>query len=619
MKLWQTIFLLNNGYTSKYFHVRNGVLQGDPLSSLLFIIGVEILAIAIRENKNVKGIRLNETETKIGVLADDTTLFLMDILSLRNALNVILLFYFVSGLKINIDKSEVLQIGRKTVEYINIKPYDLKWSAGNIKSLGIRYFNNVETINDVNLKEKLEEFQAVLTKWSKHPLTLCGKICIVKSLALPKIIYVTNVLWTPEWFINKVITEINSFIWGKMRHWIQKDVLIQDYKDGGLRNLEYRSFMIAQKIVWVKRLVNNPKSLSSEFIAEYIPKQDLSFTLALTMEPDRLSRSIPIFYQQILDYWYNAQRDPTSIKDIRGQCLWYNKYIKINGECYFNAEMSNKRINILNDILNENGVLMDANSIKNEFNLRANILTINSIISAIPKSWKSILKQSSNTNYLYCKIPTLKMQTYEKQITKIESRHIYWCLVKSKRIAPSCIERWKKSNITLSDSQWREIFIKTKYLTKIVKHKLLNLKIMHKNYASDVIVAKFDKSVNSKCNLCNDENDIIHVFCMCKNVTLFWKLLENWVKRNIVPNITIDTRMKLLGCLRIDVPNQVYYVIDYMLLQARIYIHRSNIKNENVYFTVFLSILRKNTEIECRLYNVNSKKFSDLRSLLDLL
>ena len=78
----------------------------------VFIISVEILAIAVRVNKNVKGIRLNGTETKIGVLADDTTLFLMDILSLRNALNVILLFYFISCLQINIDKSEVLQIGK---------------------------------------------------------------------------------------------------------------------------------------------------------------------------------------------------------------------------------------------------------------------------------------------------------------------------------------------------------------------------------------------------------------------------------------------------------------------------------------------------------------------------
>ena len=62
-------------------------------------------------------------------------------------------------------------------------------------------------------------------------------------------------------------------------HWIQKDVIIQDYKDGGLRNLEYRSFMIAQKIVWLKRLVNNPNSLSAEFIAEYLPKQDCPRTV----------------------------------------------------------------------------------------------------------------------------------------------------------------------------------------------------------------------------------------------------------------------------------------------------------------------------------------------------
>ena len=68
------------------------------------------------------------------------------------------------------------------------------------------------------------------------------------------------------------------------------------------------------KIVWVKLLVNNLKSLSAGFIAEYLPKQDLSFTLALTIEPDRLPRCIPIFYQQIFDYWYNAQRDPTNIK-----------------------------------------------------------------------------------------------------------------------------------------------------------------------------------------------------------------------------------------------------------------------------------------------------------------
>ena len=82
------------------------------------------------------------------------------------------------------------------------------------------------------------------------------------------------------------------------------------------------------------------------------------------------------------------------------------------------------------------------------------------------------------------------MTSYDKKITDIESKHIYWCLVKLKRITPSCIERWNKDNIVLPGNQWKEIFVKTKHLTKIVKDKILNLKIMHKNYAYDLIVSK---------------------------------------------------------------------------------------------------------------------------------
>ena len=40
--------VINNGFTSRYFKIKNGVRQGDPLSALLFIIGVEILTNALK-------------------------------------------------------------------------------------------------------------------------------------------------------------------------------------------------------------------------------------------------------------------------------------------------------------------------------------------------------------------------------------------------------------------------------------------------------------------------------------------------------------------------------------------------------------------------------------------
>ena len=55
-----------------------------------------------------------------------------------------------------------------------------------------------------------------------------------------------------------------------------------------------------------------------------------------------------------------------------------------------------------------------------------------------------------------------------------------------------------KSNhsVVKNDGRYNDNFVLPQQnLTKIVKDKILNLKVMHKNYASDVIVSKLDKSV----------------------------------------------------------------------------------------------------------------------------
>ena len=53
-----------------------GVRQGCPLSPYLFILCVEILASAVRNNDRIKGICISETEYNISQYADDTTLIL---------------------------------------------------------------------------------------------------------------------------------------------------------------------------------------------------------------------------------------------------------------------------------------------------------------------------------------------------------------------------------------------------------------------------------------------------------------------------------------------------------------------------------------------------------------
>ena len=57
------------------FSLRSGTRQGCPLSLLLFNIVLEVLATAIREEKNRKGTQIRNKEIKLSLFADDMIIY----------------------------------------------------------------------------------------------------------------------------------------------------------------------------------------------------------------------------------------------------------------------------------------------------------------------------------------------------------------------------------------------------------------------------------------------------------------------------------------------------------------------------------------------------------------
>ena len=70
-----TANIILNGEKLKAFLLRSGTRQGCPLSPLLFNIVLEVLAMAIREEKEIKGIQVRK-EVKLSLLADDMVLYI---------------------------------------------------------------------------------------------------------------------------------------------------------------------------------------------------------------------------------------------------------------------------------------------------------------------------------------------------------------------------------------------------------------------------------------------------------------------------------------------------------------------------------------------------------------
>ena len=88
----------NNGTSTPFFKIKRGVRQGDPIAAYLFTLAIELLAIEIRENKNIKGIKANKTDIKLSMYADDMTGLVVGIPSIKNLMKIMSDFKIYSGL-----------------------------------------------------------------------------------------------------------------------------------------------------------------------------------------------------------------------------------------------------------------------------------------------------------------------------------------------------------------------------------------------------------------------------------------------------------------------------------------------------------------------------------------
>ena len=119
--------VLNNGFFSSPFQLKRGVRQGDPLSPYLFLITIEIMAISIRTNEQIEGIKIGEEETKSLLNADDMTATLANISSVVKVIQTLNDFERCSGLKMNVSKTKTMWFGKNRNSLETPRPRMVFW------------------------------------------------------------------------------------------------------------------------------------------------------------------------------------------------------------------------------------------------------------------------------------------------------------------------------------------------------------------------------------------------------------------------------------------------------------------------------------------------------------
>ena len=212
---------------------------------------MEILAIAVRAEKNIRGIEINGSKTKLLQFADDTTAVLSDLNSAKAFFNLLDDFEKVSGLKLTVEKTEAMWIG--SFENRVDKPFRVKWQKC-VKLLGIFLTYDVRLLVEKNFKQRLKKVKNTINSWKMRGLSIYGKVNIIKSILFPKMIYPSSILCTPAEIIKEFQTLIFNFLWNG------KDKVIHRYLStyatcefGGLKMIDYESMVKALRLSWLKK------------------------------------------------------------------------------------------------------------------------------------------------------------------------------------------------------------------------------------------------------------------------------------------------------------------------------------------------------------------------------
>ena len=125
--------------------------------------------------------------------------------------------------------------------------------------LGVDFDYLLENM-ELNITKKIDEIEKDMKKWEHRLLTPLGRACIVKTLLIPKITYISLTIPTIEKKIIKSLeNKLYQFIWKGRDKVARADAKTRENR-GGLNLPDLQSSWQAYKISWLRRLLHSPNA-----------------------------------------------------------------------------------------------------------------------------------------------------------------------------------------------------------------------------------------------------------------------------------------------------------------------------------------------------------------------
>ena len=438
----------------------------------------------------------------------------------------------------------------------------------------------------LNFGEKILNLEKTLNTWQRRNLTLYGKINIVKTLGISKLIYSASVLPVPDHYIQEINKLIFNFIWAGKPPKIKRNTIIGEKKDGGLKMCDFKIMEKALKITWVNRIQDESQAPGKIIPNQLLHKHgSLAFLTNCNFAPSMLDLDdkLPTFYKKMLDYWseFKIATGIDSKTNPNNEIVWNNRKILVGKKPVFYQNWYDAGITKISDILNQNQDFLKWHDFALKFNLNVPFTTYHGLVNAIPKHWKACLKNPA---------PNVTNNT---TVNTLRTSSIYSSLLNNIFVPPTAETKILRHGFTEKNIQ--KVYLMPFAVTNDVKIIMFQYKVIHNVLPTRATLYRDGTSESPICNLCNaEEQTLHHLLINCTLTVDFWILFQEWWYQKTKETITLSISHILYGW---HDRTKHWQVLNYCLLIAKYCIFCTSLRGDVLDFKNFLLVIPGKLEI----------------------
>jgi hypothetical protein len=156
--------------------------------------------------------------------------------------------------------------------------------------------------------------------------------------------------------------------------------------------------------------------------------------------------------------------------------------------------------------------------LEQKYTITCKQLEYETLIDAIPKSWKNILKNNKTLNLNYHIYNEYIAYILEKilKLDEISTRQLYWHLANQLSLRPTSEAKWnEKLDFLIDEPMWDIIYTKYQKIVKDTTLQNVQFKITHRILACNYNLEIWNIRENNRCDLCNEIDTIEHMLLLC--------------------------------------------------------------------------------------------------------